>query len=267
MIAARAGPSLPDGRSAVPLLKAIEIRRFTAPDAVQGVAVGQRAVYVIADRAIAKYDKASGRKLTEWSDTTGEVVHLNSCTVRKARLYCAHSNFPHLPMTSSIEIFDAGTLAHVGHVSLGLTSGSLTWLDYRAGHWWLCFANYSGAGGAPSRGTAWTELAEYDRRWQPRQAWVFPPAVLRAFGRMSASGGAWGPDGYLYVSGHDRPELYVLRLPEFGSVLEQVATISVPGHGQAFGWEPSGGRVLYMIDRSTRTIISSRIPPVPPAGK
>lgn len=243
------------GQSPVPVVKATVIRRFSAADATQGAAVGKHAFYVIANRAIAKYDRRSGRKLAEWADRSGEVVHLNSCSAWRARLYCAHSNYPGRPATSSIEIFDARTLAHVGHLSLGITPGSLTWIDRYDGRWWLCFAKYGPRNAA-------TQLVEYDAHWRRRQAFVFPRSVIGAFSRMSASGGAWGPDGYLYVSGHDRPQLYVLRLPGYGSVLRQVATVTVPSHGQAFGWDPAGRRIIYTIDRPTHSVFALRIPPV-----
>ena len=31
---------------------------------------------------------------------------------------------------------------------------------------------------------------------------------------MSNSGGSWGPDGFLYLTGHDPAEIYKMRLPK-----------------------------------------------------
>ena len=84
---------------------------------------------------------------------------------------------------------------------------------------------------------------------------------------MSASGGSWGPDGYLYVMGHDRPELYALRLPEYGSVLRHVATIVTPGPGQAFGWDSIESDTLYSIDHMLREVIVATVPSVPMVRK
>jgi len=36
---------------------------------------------------------------------------------------------------------------------------------------------------------------------------------------MSPSGGRWGSDGFLYVTGHDLLEMYVLKLPIAGGRL------------------------------------------------
>ncbi|MEK1850938.1 MAG: cycloisomerase [Phyllobacterium sp.] len=260
-----AGEAISGADAAAPVLNAREVRRFPVPDAFQGVAVNAHAFYAISNTQITKYDKASGRRLANWSDPSGDIVHLNSCAIRKAILVCAHSNYPDSPARSSIEIFDTATLKHVGHRSLGITPGALTWAAWHEGAWWLCYATYGGFAQDPYKAGSSTTIVRYDERWRRRrrETWLFPTSVLNSFGAMSASGGAWGPGHYLYVTGHDRPELYVLRLPESGSVLRHVATIIIPGHGQAFGWDPTQPRILYSIDRALRAIIVVRVPPIP----
>lgn len=250
------------GDAAVPVLNAREVRRFPAPDAFQGVAVDAHAFYGISNTRITKYDKATGRRLANWSDRSGDIVHLNSCAIQKTFLFCVHSNYPDKPARSSIEIFDAATLKHVGHRSLGITPGALTWADWHEGAWWLCYAAYGGFAQDPRKAESSTTVVRYDEQ-RRRKTWRFPTSVPNSFGAMSASGGAWGPGRYLYVTGHDRPELYVLRLPESGSVLRHVATIIIPGHGQAFGWDPTQPRTLYSIDRALRVVIVVQMPPIP----
>lgn len=244
----------------IPIFDATEIRRYDAPGAFQGVAVGPHAFYAIADRAIVKYDKTSGRRLAAWSDRTGRIVHLNSCTVAEALLICAHSNFPRAPETGSIETFDAATLTPRSNRNLGQTPGSLTWIDRHAGLWWLCFARYGAFDGTAGHGNAATTIVAYDAAWHEQRRLTLPPTVLRAFGTMSASGGAWDPDGHLTVSGHDRGELYVLTLPKSGTMLRHIATIRVPGHGQAFAWDPASPRTVYTIDRATHTVLVAWVP-------
>ena len=46
-------------------------------------------------------------------------------------------------MTSSVEIWDAATMQHVGSHSFGIMWGSNTWIDRHDGAWWVTFANYS----------------------------------------------------------------------------------------------------------------------------
>ena len=98
----------------------------------------------------------------------------------------------------------------------------------------------------------------YERHWD---------SVTRQMQPYAASGGALGADGLLYLSGHDKPEVYVLAAPRMGPKLIHVATISVNIEGQAIAWDDSAERVLIGISRSSREIKSFRIPPVVlPAG-
>jgi hypothetical protein len=88
------------------------LARFHAPEARQGVAVDERFYYVIGNRVIGKYDRKSHQRLAVWEGPEGgPIEHLNSGVVVDGRLYCAHSNYPGIPMTSSVEIWDTETLA------------------------------------------------------------------------------------------------------------------------------------------------------------
>ena len=69
---------------------------------------------------------------------------------------------------------------------------------------------------------------------------------------MSNSGGSWGADGYLYLSGHDPAEVYKCRLPEMGSEIELVEIIPVNIRGQGIAWDRSDPKKLYGIIRATK---------------
>ena len=241
-------------------------RRFEAPEARQGVAVGERHFYVIGNRVIAKYDRQDGRRLAVWEGPEGgPISHLNGGVVVDGRLYCAHSNYPGIPMTSSVEIWDADTLEHVGSHSFGVAGGSLTWVDYHGGFWWAGFAQYSGArAGEPGRDTSWTEVVQLDERWQRLQGWVFPPEVLDRFRPMSNSGASWGPDGLLYCTGHDHHEVYAMRLPKLASTLDLVRVVPVASFGQGIAWDrtPGAGRDLWGIVKDQRAVAVTRVAPV-----
>lgn len=237
---------------------------FQAPDADQGVAVDDKFLYIIANTVVAKHDKFTGTMVKRWeADKRTPLIHLNSGMVKDGRLYCAHSNYPRLPMTSSIEIWDTNTLDHIGSHSFGITDGSLTWMDWHDGHWWACFAHYDGKGGYPDKDHTWTRVVQYDTRWNALQSWRFPSKVLQRFKPHSCSGGAWGPEGLLYVTGHDRPELYALRLPRSGSVLELVRIHPFPNEGQAIAFDRSGTGLCYGLVRSTNTVVARPFPPKP----
>jgi outer membrane protein assembly factor BamB len=244
-------------------LQATEIKRVPGGDADQGVASDGRYVYAVGTHAIAQIDPATGRQITRWDGDERRYPHINSCTMDQKLLVCAGSNFPNLPMTSMIERFEAKTLDHISTQVLGGNHGSLTWVLPHDGEWWACFANYDGKGGTPGRDHRYTILIHYDRDWQEIGQWHFPAEILERMAPKSASGGAWGDDGLLYVTGHDRPELYALRIPSSGSTLELIATIALPTDGQAIDWDRSARRVLWSIERKTNELVASKIPPVP----
>ncbi|MFX6702185.1 hypothetical protein ABTH29_20015, partial [Acinetobacter baumannii] len=62
-------------------------------------------------------------------------------------------------------------------------------------------------------------------------------------------------------SGHDKPEVYVLALPEDGTVLRHVATLAMASFGQAIDFDPADPGRLWSIDRKRRVAIASRVPP------
>ncbi len=151
------------------------------------------------------------------------------------RLVLSHSNFPQLPPASSLETHDTRTLQLIESDSLGVRPGSLTWAVRHRRSWWACFAYYNDKGTLPGFDQRSTYVGEFDDRWQMRRSWLFPPEFIATWGESSSSGGDWGDDGLLYATGHDAPELHVLRLPRQGVVLEHVATIDVPVRGSGLG--------------------------------
>lgn len=248
-------------------LVATELGRWRVMEANQAAAVDSEHFYGIGNHALVKHRKDTGERVAEWIGLRGgPIVHFNAGYVADGQLVLTHSNFPQLPMASSLEIHDAGTLQPVSSHSFGIRLGSLTWAVRRGGYWWACFSNYNDSGTTPGFDQRWTYFGQYDERWQMLQSWLFPPQVIATWGRSASSGGDWGDDGLLYVTGHDARELYVLRLPRQGVTLEYVTTIDVPFEGQAWAWDRSrpGERVIYGISRARQEIIAARIPAVPP---
>ncbi|AEI50859.1 hypothetical protein [Runella slithyformis] len=241
--------------------QAKELKRFQLKEVKQGVAVDAAHFYVINNFSITKHTKSNAKQVAVWKDTTGVLKHLNSGVVLGNKLYCAHSNYPDKPMASSIEIFDAATLKHIDTHSFGLFPGSATWLDFRQGHWWVAFANYSDKNSDGGRDNRRTTLVKFTPQWQQVEAWAFPAQVLEAFSPKSTSGGAWGNDGLLYCTGHDKPELYVLRLPERGAVLQYVKTIPTVSEGQGFSIDHSVKNtfILYGITRTDNYVLVSKV--------
>lgn len=232
-----------------------ELRRFPAPQANQGVAVDVDFVYAITNRAIGKYDKQSGNAVTAWTAPANSTLkHLNSGVVVDGKLYCAHSNWPAVPLKNSVEIFDVATLQPAGNHAFAAQAGALTWVDRFRDHWWVGFAHYGEA-----ESVARTTAYELDDDWQVLGSWTFPRAVVERFLPYSNSGASFGPDGLLYATGHDRGEVYALRVPLAGKVLELVDTVAVNIAGQGIAWDRHDIGGLYGIHRASKHVVVSRL--------
>ncbi len=230
------------------------VRTWKAAEANQGVAVDAEHFYAIDDRAIGKYEKATGRKVAEWKAPAGSPVkHLNSGVVVGGQLLVAHSNFPAKPDESSLEYFDVETLRPAGRKIFEQPPGSLTWLVPAGDGWLACFAHYR-LNSDPAR----SRLVRLDARWEIVDSWTFPAQLLARFGAFSSSGGGYALDGRVWVTGHDARELYVLELPAGGGPARWVGTVGFESKGQAFAWDPGRPQELYSIQRKTREVIVSR---------
>ncbi len=271
----------------------VEVARFDVPNANQGVGVDEHHFYAVDNTVITKHDKLTGREVARWRWTgdpkKNPVIHFDSAMVLDGKIYCAHSNYSEWPMTSSIEVLDAETMTHIGTHSFGIRWGSCTWVDWCNGSWWAGFANYDAkkAHPDPNNPGAYnvmpgqeaqrqsvqlpygykrnTTIVQFTKDWQFVEAWVLPPEILtnEHTGDMSNSGGSWGPDGYLYLTGHDPAEVHRCKLPQAGSVIELVDTIplrktdapqsiaDVSIRGQGIAWDRSRDVYLYGIIRAT----------------
>lgn len=237
----------------------IEQRKFSAPEARQGIAVDENYIYVIDTKGIAKYNKKSFEFVNKWSNEKSAIIHLDSGVIINGKLYCAHSNYPGIPMTSSVEIWDAETLEHIESFSFGINWGSCTWVDYHDGYWWAVFGHYNKWKEESKTDVSWTTLIKFNDNWERIESWVFPKEVLDKFGMMSNSGGSWGPDGLLYCTGHDAPELYALKIPSMGSVLELVDIVPINCTGQGIAWDRSDPGSIYTIRKSDRIVVHSKM--------
>ncbi|MEU2429726.1 hypothetical protein ABZ611_09405 [Streptomyces sp. NPDC007861] len=251
----------------VPGFDAAATASYDAFDARQGVAVDRKYFYAVSDSTITKHDRATGKPLLQFAGREdGPFVHFDSGAVIGDRLYAAHSNYSGWPMESSIEIFDTRTMRHIGSHSFGIDRGSLTWLDRHDGAWWAAFANYDkerkDKPGTPYGETYNTKVVKMDDDFQVVESWTIPKPILDKFKPMSNSGGSWGPDGRLYLTGHDLPETYVMKLPRAGSVLEHVATVALPGiEGQGIAWEDAGPHsALWGISRDNEKVFRFSVP-------
>jgi len=243
---------------------------YPAQDANQAVAVDATHFYAVNNFRISRHDKTSGDFQEKWdgvSDKTGPIIHLDSAMVYEGLLYAAHSNFPQWPMASSIEIWDAQTMQHVRSHSFPDPLGSMTWLDRHDGFWWGGFGNYDRI--IPPHLQAYGEtentlVVKMDDEFNILEQWRLPEDLLPRLRPMSNSGGSWGPDGYLYLTGHDHPEIYVMTIPEAGQILKWETTVVIEGFdGQGIAWDRSeNNSVLWGILRDSSEVVQLLMPTI-----
>jgi hypothetical protein len=219
---------------------------LAAPEANQAAAADEQWVYAIANAQVAKYDRATGKRVAV---STGEAKHLNSGFIWQGRLYCAHSNYPQLPEQSEIKVLDPQSMRLSTFKDFGNFGGSLTWVIRHEDHWWCNFARYGSENGQ-------TFLVKFDAGWNETGRWTYPSNVIGELGRYSLSGGIW-KDGHWLVTGHDDPVLFRLRVPDQGSVLEVVDRQRVPFTGQGIANDPKTGG-LVGIHRAKRQVVFAR---------
>jgi hypothetical protein len=245
-------------------LEARLLHTYDAFDANQGVAVDRSYFYAVDNTSITKHRRGSGEPVLQFAGADGgPLIHMDSGAEHAGRVYAAHSNYSESPMESSVEVFDARTLKHVDSHSFGIDRGSLTWIDRHDGYWWAGFANYDRVfDGAVYGDTDNTQVVKLNDRFEVVAGYTIPTEILDRFRPMSNSGGSWGPDGRLWLTGHDLGEAYVMEPPRAGSELRWVATVRLPGvEGQGIAWDLSGPRpTLWAIKRSTHQVLQFDVP-------
>ncbi len=238
------------------------VKELAAPEAFQAAAADTQFVYAIASRQVAKYDRATGKRIAL---STGEAKHLNSGFLWRGRLLCAHSNYPQTPERSEIKVLNTKTMKLSTFRDFGNYGGSLVWVIRHDDHWWCNFARYGDK-------NAETFLIRFNDDWKETGRWTYPESVIRHLANYSLSGGLWFRDELL-VTGHDKQELYRLRLPANGMVLEFIGREDVPFTGQGFAVDYAT-RGLVGISRAERKVIfikqkrpePERKVPAPPEG-
>ena len=241
----------------------VEIAAFPAPEAHQAVAVDADHFYAIGNRVVAKYDKRTGERVAAVRASPElPLIHMNGGAINEEGwLVVSHSNFPRLPMTGSAEVFTVSPLEHVATHSLGPTDGSLTWLSGDSHQRYEIFAHYE-LPRAPGYDTGVERTAVVRQTLGltgGRGAWVLPPALVARLRPHSVSGASFAPDGTLYLSGHDRPEVYRVRFPRAGSEMVLEAVHPAPIAGQGIAWDPAEPGVLWGTRRREGLVVKMRL--------
>ena len=105
-----------------------------------------------------------------------------------------------------------------------------------------------------------------DDRFAPTGQWLLPPELLARLSPYSISGASWSSAGFLAVTGHDRPEIYLVRLPRKPGMAKLEAVVPVTTEGQAIDWEPGHRKLLWSISRRDRALVLSDLSKVVDPG-
>jgi hypothetical protein len=222
----------------------VKTGEIPAKEAFQAAAADGPFLYAISSTEVARYDRATGKRLAV---SQGDAHHLNSGFLHEGKLLCAHSNYPKKPEQSEIKALDLETMQLSTFHSFGNSPhGSLTVVLYENGAWWCVFAKYGDE-------NAGTRLVQFDPQWNELNSWSFPESVVSDLGKSSISGAVW-KDGQLLATGHDKKVIYVLTVPESGTVLNHVGTSESPFPGQGIAIDSLTGG-LVGINRKERKII------------
>jgi outer membrane protein assembly factor BamB len=190
------------------------------------------------------HSKENGEQISAWAANRkvaaqAHFQHMNSGTVIDGKLYVAHSRFPLALNDNSVEVFllENGSIRHEATIRMPKDHGSLTWIDKKSDDsWWMCYAVY---GKPQNRKTTLVKYCSDKGSFIEQQSWIFPAEVVDKWGVMSCSGGSWGADGKLYVTGHDNAEVVVLEM-DSAAALRYVRSEPVAGiAGQAIAWDRS----------------------------
>ena len=257
-------------------------------DARQAVAADAQYAYAISDKSISKIHRATNQVIMRWkyedahagidqvgdADKLAQIKHLNSGVIIENRLYSAHSNWPELPAHNTIEVWDVDSMTQVESIELAGGNTWITWIDHYRDHWWVVLARYdavtgalgnrvstASAGGKDSANDSRTRLLRLDMDFKILDTWYFPPELIAEFAPMSNSGGSWGPDGKLWLTGHDQPRAYITTLPHTGSQLVWESSVPLADiEGQGIAWDRSANEpTLFGVRRTAKWLVAMRV--------
>lgn len=237
------------------------VRTFSCPGATQGVAVDDNYFYAIGNQTITKYSKDTGDSLAIWFESDASIIrHFDGGIIIDGLLYCSHSNFPEVPMASSIEIIDPKAMKHLGNIPLGIEYGSCTWVVRGNNCWYAGFAHYdksgANAGGEVLKDVSWTQIVQFDNEWRRMRGWILPAELIELIKPHSISG-CLLIEGKLFCTGHDATKLFILEFPDRGMRMKLAGSIDIPFKGQGIAMDSDG--FLWGISRKEHKVVKTQL--------
>lgn len=163
-------------------------------------------------------------------------------------------------MASSIEVFDPENLTHLKTISLGIDSGSCTWVVRGDDCWYVGFAHYDSKTGIIKdeldKDNRWTQIVRYDNQWHRTAGWILPKDLLADLHPYSLSGALY-LNGKFYCTGHNEQKLYMLEFPPHGMTMQWTGTMDIPFKGQGIAIDRE--RNLWGVDRENGTVMMAKM--------
>nr|QBK87380.1 MAG: hypothetical protein LCMAC201_02900 [Marseillevirus LCMAC201] len=206
-------------------------RVYKVKEAKQGVAIDKNYFYAISNSVIGKYLKKSGKRVLR---KKLPFKHLNGGKIINGDLVVVN-NPAGQPKDNAIVWIDPVTLNVIDIMQLPHLQGSLTWVDWHWDKWWICDAYYK-------KKVKNTTIYCFDQDWNPQGYWKLPKKVVESIEPYSLSGGAWFGE-YLCVTGHDKPEMYILQMPADKVHAKLLKTVQICFNGQGFAFERGKGHL------------------------
>ncbi len=218
-------------------------RVYKVKEAQQGVAIDKRYFYAISNNSIGKYERKSGKGVLH---KKLPFKHLNGGKIINGDLVVVN-NPAGQPEGNALIWLDPLTLEIIDIMKLPYLQGSLTWVDWAWDKWWICDAYYK-------KKAKDTTIYCFDQNWNLEGYWKLPKKVVESIEPYSLSGGAWFGE-YLCVTGHDKPEMYILQMPANRIHAKLLRTVQVCFDGQGFSFERGKGSVYVWGIRREESVV------------
>ena len=205
-------------------------RVYTVHNA-KGVVIDKRYFYTIGNNCVGKYDRKSGKKVLL---KKLPFKHLSGGTFVNGDLVIVN-NPSNKPSNNALVWLNPETLDIIDIMPLPQVQGSLSWIDWAWDKWWVCDAHYK-------KHVKETSIYCFNQEWTLEGYWKLPKEVIKEIEPHSLSGGAWFGE-HLCVTGYDKPEMYILDLPEHDLHAKLLKTVQTCFDGQGFAFERGKGNV------------------------
>jgi hypothetical protein len=222
-------------------------------EARQGITVDDLYFYAISDRHVGKYERKSGKKVLsrKYDDN---IKHLNGGFIDGDNLVCTHNpkginsivtiNKHNLEIINRYDLTNTKLTNNINSTFIDGTNSYLTWISRYNSKTYGVIAFYK-------EHVDNTIFCEFDEKFNIINSWKFPKKVLSRLKPWSVSGG-FVKNGYIYASGHDKGEIYILHIKDDKNILELLEIIDVKSSGQGVSYHNNN---LFVIHRKKKQVI------------